>query len=352
MIVVIPSSRQIDLSYLTPLIDSGARFIVVDDTEGTIRVNHPQFSVLNWADRQRILGPLEAAIPRRNGASRDLGFLLAWRESDDDEIVVSLDDDCRVEDPSFAVQVQDVFDNGVDRVVRGDGDFFNVLDLYTDLDGTTVFPRGFPYSKRGDYRPWRIEQRPSERVVFNLGLWSGILDVNAIDKLRLPTWEVDEASLRAPNAVIPPGVLACLCSMNMHFRRSVIPAIYQFPMHVEVIPNWVIDRYGDIWGGFVLQTLAARRHDLISVGMPAIRHCKQGDFQRNMWQEHAGHLVNDEFISVIRAAGEKIHPSGYLEMVRQLSELIAEETDRRSPILRAYFCHLTVALSAWVEALS
>ena len=36
MIVVIPSNREITLSYLTPLIDDGAQFIIVDDTPGTI----------------------------------------------------------------------------------------------------------------------------------------------------------------------------------------------------------------------------------------------------------------------------------------------------------------------------
>ena len=43
--------------------------------------------------------------------------------------------------------------------------------------------------------------------------------------------------------------------MNMHFRREVLPATYQLPMHVPVLPDEVIDRYGDIWGGFVLKML-------------------------------------------------------------------------------------------------
>jgi len=252
----------------------------------------------------------------------------------------------------FPAEVEQLFARGVDTVARGDGDFFNILDMYTDVDSTRVFPRGFPYSRRGEYDAWKIEKAPSQRPIFNLGLWSGILDVNAIDKLWLSTWEVENATLRSPNTVIPSGALSCLCSMNMHFLRSVIPAVYQFPMHVEVIPNWVIDRYGDIWGGFVLQTLAARRGDVVSVGGPTIRHCKQGDFKRNMWQEHTAHLVNDEFISVIQAAGRKIQPASYLDMMRQLSEIIVEETERRSPVLRVYFRHLAVSLAAWAEALS
>src|ERR1700736_6271221 len=98
MIVVVPSARSIRLDYLTPLIEAGARFIVVDDSEGTIRINHPQFKEYNWSDRRRMLGSLDAAMPRRNGACRDFGFYVAWRESADDDIILAIDDDCMVED--------------------------------------------------------------------------------------------------------------------------------------------------------------------------------------------------------------------------------------------------------------
>ncbi|MGH8335480.1 MAG: hypothetical protein ACRETL_01345, partial [Gammaproteobacteria bacterium] len=107
MIIVIPSNRSINLDYFQPLIDVGARFIIVDDTEGSISVNHPQFSVYNWGDRRRLLGDNEIAIPRRNGACRDLGFVIAWKESGRDEIVVALDDDCEVYSNTFARDVED-----------------------------------------------------------------------------------------------------------------------------------------------------------------------------------------------------------------------------------------------------
>jgi hypothetical protein len=81
MIVVIPSNRSINLDHLGPLIESGARFVVVDDSPGSIRIDHPQFRVFSWADRERLLGAHDVAIPRRNGACRDLGFVVAWKEA-------------------------------------------------------------------------------------------------------------------------------------------------------------------------------------------------------------------------------------------------------------------------------
>lgn len=352
MIVVVPSCRQIDLTYLAPLVDSEARFIVVDDTDGTVKLDNPQFTVLNWSDRKRILGDLDHAIPRRNGASRSLGFLMAWWESDEDEIIVALDDDCLVEEPDFGAQVERVLTQGVGWAASGGGEFSNILDIYCDVDGTRVFPRGFPYSQRIGYKPQQFVECDAQRVVFNLGLWSGILDVNAVDKIPLDSWSVEQATFRVPNAVLPRDSLACLCSMNMQFRRSAVPAIYQLPMHVEVMPGLVIDRYGDIWGGFILQLLAARRGDSISFGGPTIRHLKEGGFARNLWQEHAAHLVNDEFVAVLRDATEQIQPGSYLEMMRELLELLIAATPKRSPILRQYLPQLTSALSAWVQLLA
>jgi len=352
MIVVIPSSRHIELSHLAPLIDEGVRFVVVDDSEGTITLDHPQFTVLNWADRRRILGDLDHAIPRRNGASRSLGFLIAWRESEADELIVALDDDCVVELFDFAPRVEKLFDGGVSHAAAQSGAFLNILDLYTELDGTRVFPRGFPYSERLDYRVCTFTEQAPRQVVFNLGLWSGILDVNAVDKIRLPAWNVEQPEFRVPNAIVPSGSLACLCSMNMQFRRSAIPAIYQLPMHVEVMHDLVIDRYGDIWGGFILQLLAARRGELVSFGGPVIRHLKEGGFERNLWQEHAAHLVNDEFVLLLRSLTVEISASSYLDMMNELNEALVERTPRCSPILRAYLRHLTHALSGWVKLLA
>ena len=91
--------------YFEPLIDFGARFIIVDDSEGKVRVDHPQFTVFTWQDQARMLGKDVIAIPRRNGACRDFGFFIAWRESADGEIVIALDDDCKVEEPDFGQSV-------------------------------------------------------------------------------------------------------------------------------------------------------------------------------------------------------------------------------------------------------
>src|SRR6476619_5737958 len=98
LIVVIPTARAINLDYVSPLIDAGARFIVVNDASRSLDLRHPQFSVYSLDDRRRILGNLAHAIPHGNGSCRDFGFLLAWAQASTDDILIALDDDCAVDE--------------------------------------------------------------------------------------------------------------------------------------------------------------------------------------------------------------------------------------------------------------
>lgn len=350
MIVVIPSARQISLDYLQPLIDSGARFIVVDDSEGTITVDHPQFEVYHWGDRRRILGELDTGFPKKNGACRDFGFYMAWKESDDDEIIVALDDDCNVYDPNFAANVEKSLSPDARPVASCRGKHLNVLDLY---DGTSrqLYPRGFPYSARMQYDGITIGSATERVPEFCLGLWRGVFDINAIDKITGPEYDHKKAALSHESVAIASGKLVSVCSMNMQFRRRLVPAAYQLPMHVEVMPGWVVDRYGDIWGGFILKALMDIRGDVMVVGEPMIHHLKEGNYLRNIWQEHTCHLVNDEFIALLEMAAAEIPPAGYLEMMEALNEGFKRGRETCSAILGAYLDVLTISIDAWLKAL-
>jgi hypothetical protein len=169
MLVVIPTSRSVSLDYLRPLIEFGARFIVVYDGEENTRIDHPQFATYNWNDQNRMLGSDVVAIPRRNGACRDFGFYIAWREADLDEIVIALDDDEQIEDEDFGERVEKVLSDASRLVVTGVGSHFNTTDCYQNTDDN-VFPRGFPYSKRAGYTKWTFGAPSSGTVKFNLGL--------------------------------------------------------------------------------------------------------------------------------------------------------------------------------------
>jgi hypothetical protein len=351
LITVIPSARSVDLSYLEPLIEAGSRFIVVDDSPGSIRVGHPAFTVLTWDDQDRVLGRDRHAIPRRNGACRDFGFLAAWRESDDDEIIVALDDDCVVTESTFAADTVAALSAGPRPRLSVAGRHVNVLDVYRDGSGGQ-FPRGFPYSERVGYVAASPGPVTHVEPDFNLGMWRGIFDVNAVDKGADSGFDRPDAELSVASVVVPQGKLVSVCSMNMQFRRKLVPAVYQLPMHVPVGPNMVIDRYGDIWGGFILKALMDIRGDAFAVGAPMIFHKKDGDLLRNAWQENICHIVNDEFIALLTEVATDIAPAPYLSMMGALTAGFAERMGNASPLLQPYLKALVPCLTSWVRLLS
>jgi hypothetical protein len=352
MIVVIPTARAIRLDYIEALIAYGARVVVVNDTAAPVAVDHPQVEVLGLDDRERLLGSRAIAIPHGTGSCRDLGFYVAWRDAGDDDIIVALDDDCWVQDESFVADLVAAMSPAQRPVAVGEGRHFNCLDVYAGVDDD-LFPRGFPYSARLGYRPWQIGRNGTDprAPAMNLGLWRNVFDVNAIDKVRGPRYVYPEAELSSDGVAVPSGALVSVCSMNMHFRRDVIPALYQLPMNLEVMPGHTIDRYGDIWGGFILKTLMDVRGDLMTVGGPLTFHVKEGDYVRNIHQEHLAHLINDEFVDLLFAMRESLVPASYLEMMAQVLEELRRARATCSPILGSYLRHLDAPLSAWIGAL-
>jgi len=88
------------------------------------------------------------------------------------------------------------------------------------------------------------------------------------------------------------------------------------------------------------------------LGKKMIRHLKEGSYERNIWQEHICHLVNDEFLAILARAREEIKPDGYLPMMAQLSEILERERENCSLLLRRYLDVHVPAMKAWVRILS
>ena len=87
------------------------------------------------------------------------------------------------------------------------------------------------------------------------------------------------------------------------------------PVMIQIMPNWPIDRYGDIWGGHILKLLLDIRGDEMSVGGPLVRHLRAGPMEQNIRREHLAHLVNEEFINLLLSLCSEIKPQSYLDMM-------------------------------------
>lgn len=350
MIVVIPSIRNINLEYIEPLLNKGNKIIVVDDTdEERIQVTAKEVMVFHYSDRKRILGPLEKCVPIKNGVCRDLGLLIAYHIASDDDTIVCLDDDCQVFDEYQSVAESSL---GLKNLleIQTKHRFYNPLDLY-DMD-SIIFPRGFPYEERVATYDYKYRKSINKNVVFNLGLWHGVFDVNAIDKLYLDKFSFDDVDLKYDQVVVQPGPILSLCSMNMIMKREVIPAIYQLPMNEPIVPNWKIDRYGDIWGGYICKMLIDIKGDALSVGKPLIYHHKDSNLHKNIMQEHYSHIVNLQFCDLIELACRNIKPGSYLDMYGQLVNNLKSLESSYPAALANYILPTVKKIDMWVKALS
>ena len=92
--------------------------------------------------------------------------------------------------------------------------------------------------------------------------------------------------------------------------------------------------------------------DLMAAGAPMIRHLKEGSHERNIWQEHTCHLVNDEFLAIVEKARAEIRPASYTTMMQHTAEILDRERQNSSAILRRYLDVQVPAMKAWAHILS
>jgi hypothetical protein len=348
VITIIPSIRNINPEYIRPLLDKGLTIVVDDTDDERIVANSKEIIVLHYSDKRRLLGDLEICIPKKNGACRDLGLLAAYHIGGENETVVCLDDDCEVFG-NYSVEAEQSLGRRTLPQVKTSHRFYNPLDLYI-LD-EEIFPRGFPYEERGRVKDYNYQTEMDTNVVFNLGLWQGVFDINAIDKLYLKQFSFGDVSLKHKQVVVQKGPLVSLCSMNMIMNRKVIPAIYQLPMNVPINPNWRIDRYGDIWGGYICKKLIDIKGDALSIGEPLIYHHKDSDLHRNIVQEHYCHITNLQFCDLIDAVCENVKPDDYLTMYEQFVENLKKLEKHYPPALKDYLIPTCDKMARWTQAL-
>ena len=134
-------------------------------------------------------------------------------------------------------------------------------------------------------------------------------------------------------------------------KKEIIPAIYQLPMNEPIIPNWQIDRYGDIWGGYICKKLIDIKGDALSVGESLIYHHKDSSLEKNIRQEHYAHIVNIRFCDLIDKACEAIKKDSYLSMYDQFVCNLDSLKKDYPESLKNYLLPTVNKMKTWITAL-
>lgn len=318
--LVVPTIRSLDfLSAWAGLLDE-CHLIVIEDNpvkqiyipkEGFKRIQH-----YLWGDIKKDFGKDEWIFSRRNAGIRCYGFWKAYQLGAD--IIITLDDDCYPVDKDFVARHK------------------TNLSLRAPDKWATTFPhpdflytRGFPYDVRNKYP-----------VVISHGLWSNKMDLDARTQLQRP--DVNAPPYPPMVNFIPKGQFFPMSSMNLAFKREVVPLMY-FPL-MGSDPNgnsWGHDRFDDIWAGLFAKKICDHLGLGVVNGSPFVEHRKASDVQKNFKKERPGIKTNETLWKVV----DKVILTGTTPVL--CYQELAQKT--QFPGGR-YFEKLREAMVTWVDA--
>lgn len=268
-VLVIPTIRnqQIEDFFQSwnPCKDWDHCIVVEDHPSKTFSINGNSCSHFSWKEIDEDLGKDSWIISRKDSAIRCYGFWKAHSMGAD--YIFTLDDDCK---PSTTPFCESHISN-LEEFPRWES---SILDL--DV-------RGIPYFNKGT----------QNNIVLNMGLWSGVPDLDASHHL---CWKMDNFDPPQKSRLIPANQYFPLCGMNFSFKKSVSPVCY-FPLMGESQPY---SRFDDIWFGIVAKKIFDHLGMSVSCGQPIVRHEKASNPFVNLIKESPGLQANEFFLGVNR----------------------------------------------------
>ena len=244
-------------------------------------------------------------VPAASHAETSFGLLYMWA-NDSFEYGIFIDDDTLPHDDVdyFGRHMENLAFGGSIERVSSDESWVNVL--YDNADEHGLYPRGYPYSAMGETVETDAVEVEAGEVVASQGLWTNVPDLDAVRILMDGDLE-GQAQTRTTaddfgdDFVAARGNYLTVCSMNLAFRREVIPAFYQLPMDDN---EWDVGRFDDIWSGLFLKRACDVLDKRIYNGDPLCEHNKaaRSTFD-DLANEVAGLELNEHVWEVVDEAG-------------------------------------------------
>jgi len=285
-----------------------------DIFDGTRRVE--------WFENQDI-AEYEGVIPAASHAETSFGLLYMWANPGFEYGVFIDDDTLPHEDVDFfGTHMENLSFDGEIRSVASDEQWVNVL--YQNADEHGLYPRGYPYSAMEETVETDTVEVEGGNVVASQGLWTNVPDLDAV-RILMDGDLTGQAQTRTTaddfgeDFVPARGNYLTVCSMNLAFRREVIPAFYQLPMDDN---EWSVGRFDDIWSGVFLKRACDVLGGRIYNGDPLCEHNKaeRSTFD-DLHNEVAGLELNEHIWTLIDDVGEDAED--YTELYRSMADALA-----------------------------
>jgi hypothetical protein len=250
--------------------------------------------------REQGIAEYEHVVPAASHAETSFGLLYMW--AGDFEYGFFIDDDTlpHPDDDFFGRHLRNLAFEGEITSVRSDEQWVNVL--YQNVDEHDLYPRGYPYSAMDE--TVEVGTEHVDDVVASQGLWTNVPDLDAV-RILMDGDLKGQAETRldaedyGEDFVAAEGQYLTVCSMNLAFRREVVPTFYQLPMDDN---PWDVGRFDDIWSGVFLKRACDVLGKQVYNGAPLCEHNKAprstfGDLTNEVpaleLNEHVWEIVDD-----------------------------------------------------------
>lgn len=286
---------------------------------------------------------LKEIIPYNSDNRRNIGYLMAVERGAD--IVISIDDDNYVMDEDFLEGHQIVGSVRELKTVSSSNNWFNICSALKTEPPRTIYPRGFPYSKRwADNAEYTMS---SGRIMMNAGLWLTDPDVDAVTRLNEPLKVI---GVTPETYMLAPGVCSPINSQNTAFHRDVLPCYYFITMNAMLDGNR-IDRYGDIWSGFFAVKVIQAMSDSVSFGLPVANHVRnKHDLLNDLQIELGGMVLTEALVPMIESTklAADTYGEAYLQLANGIDGEVASNASFTTEV-KDYFSKMTAAMRIWVD---
>jgi hypothetical protein len=268
-----------------------------------------------WYDEHGI-GAYSDVVPAASHAETSFGLLYLWTRPAF-EYGVFLDDDTAPH-PDFDFFGTHLDQLGTRRTVEhvvSDERWVNVL--YQNAERHGLYPRGYPYSAMDE--TIETERKETDEIVASQGLWTNIPDLDAVRILMDGDLKGQAQTLTRKedfthSFAAAEGNFLTVCSMNLAFKREIVPAFYQFPMDDN---EWGIGRFDDIWSGLTLKKAADMLDKSVINGYPLCEHNKaERSTFKDLTNEVPALELNEHFWEALAAAPDEAED--YVDAYRKM----------------------------------
>lgn len=291
---------------------------------------------------------IDKIIPWNTSNRRNIGYLIAAKETGAEKIII-LDDDNFVDSKWNFIKEHMIGYVEIPEIITSPRGWINNLEFLELKPDVRIYPRGHPIHMRGlNDSITKCKAGTMGRIVLNLGLWTNTPDLDAATLIS-----VNVKSLRWSESkkhyYVARDTFFAINTQNTSFHKCILPCFYCTTMGVMI--NGVLsDRYDDILAGLFAKKIIDKVGDYASLGLPLTDHRRnKHHYLKDLLLEYWGMYIMDELSKWIRTLhlNEKTYPDAYVE----LSDELYKYADSQVILdIKKYLKRTSENMKSWVES--